>query len=133
MLCPRSVLLMLGAATLSPFIAVTTPASAETTQSCAYQLSAPQLTTTPGDAVMITATVKPTHCTGTWQPSVLSVCVTADTGGGACATGFGWDGAQVFMPPAATEHAYTATGNSCANSGVTETACVQSGPAKATM
>ena len=102
---------------------------------CAYRMSEPQLTTlAPAGTVKVTAILEPTHCDGSVEPSVSTVCITPDTGRSACAVGYGWARAQVFADPPQTTASYTSTGSGCMLSGnPVNSFCHALGPIRGTL
>ena len=108
------------------------PAVADNGETCAVDLSPPRLVTLPGGPTVVTATLEPTHCTGTAQPESSAVCLTPDGGGGQCASTDGWGMAQVLFAPTDPVSGYTATGTVSVRTGHYIESVV-AGPLRATL
>ena len=81
--------------------------------SCSFTLSPPQLTTLPGGARAVTATLAVSACSGHAQAASSTICVSAPDGPNDCATTPAWNPAQVFVTASKLTGRFTATAKGC--------------------
>jgi hypothetical protein len=113
---------------------VSAPLATAAPDSCAYILSAPQVTNLPGGATGVTATLRPGSCTGNAQAAMSTVCLSTGEGPGICSHAPGWDPAEAFVAASHPTGTFRATGIGCwrvmPGSG---TVCMNSDPTTTTM
>lgn len=124
----RKGVVLAAVASVLPFVAVLFSGVA-LADSCAYDLSPPQLATVSGGVQQIAASLTPRKCEGLAQPTITTVCLSSANSSGRCATANAWNAATVFVDP--TDLAgYVSYGKGCLNHGKPPTGtCVDYGPA----
>jgi len=125
-----------AAASTEPGVVADRPPDGPVDQSCSFTLSAPTLTTLPGGAKAVTATLVASTCSGDAQATSSTICVATPDGPGNCATAYTWDRAKVFVTSSRMTGRFTATGNGCWQvTGVSGSkyTCAQLGPVTTTV
>ena len=80
---------------------------------CQYELSSPELVMLPGGARAVRASLVPTTCAPSAQPTDVMVCLAPPHGNGDCKKTPGWSRAEVLVPAQPANGTFTASGKGC--------------------
>ncbi len=102
--------------TAAGFVAVASAAPEADPVLCQYEMSGPRVVDVSGTP-MVNASLRPTACNGTAEPTAMQVCVSVEGGStaGKCAELPGYGTAQVYLSPYVPGQTYTVRGRGCAN------------------
>lgn len=81
---------------------------------CQYTMSDPRVVDVSGTK-MVNASLTPSGCNGTAEPTSSQVCLSTGSQVGRCAELPGYAKAQVYLSPYVPGRAYTVRGRGCAN------------------
>jgi len=100
-------------AAAEPGLSMNMPGDDPVESSCSFTLSGPQLTSLPGGAEAVTATVAASACSGNAEATSSTICVSTPDGPGDCVTAPAWNTAQVFVTASKLTGRFTARANGC--------------------
>ncbi len=100
---------------------------------CQYTMSDPQVVEVSGTK-MVNASLTPSGCNGTAEPTSSQVCLSTGSLAGRCAELPGYAKAQVYLSPYVPGQSYTVRGRGCANQAQPPLAfCTTLGPKTVTL
>ena len=125
-----------GAMSGATVVASASPAD-ESTEAvgCEYTLTPPELVLLPGGGQAVRATLNPTTCSPSAQPTDVMVCIRPPQNGGNCKKLPGWQKVEVFVPATPSDATFTATGQGCWQDvlGSFQSGCRATGPISTTI
>lgn len=87
--------------------------ASEVSPGCQYALSTPELVMLSGGGKALRASLVPTTCAPSAQPTDVMVCLAPPNGNGDCKKTPGWSRAEVIIPASPSSGTFTATGKGC--------------------
>ncbi len=100
---------------------------------CQYTMSEPRVVEVSGTK-MVNASLSPSGCNGTAEPTSAQVCVSTAGSAGRCAELPGYGTAQVYLSPYVPGQSYTVRGRGCADQAQPPLAfCTTLGPTTVTL